>query len=331
MQQLQGYLKLLHLISLILPIFNAILDILGGVVMRRQIDRRVPSFDQLIVPTFNALKELGGSGSNDEILNRIISDLNIPDDVVDIPHNDSTTLTEIAYRAAWSRTYMKSYGVISNSARAVWSINPDFAQADTLDAKRIVSEVRLKQAKAKPQPEEKNDYQQMPIEVDDDPEDDGVAEPDEVKPWRTRLAEILQSMNPYGFERLTQRILRECGFSQVEVTKKSRDGGIDGTGKWKINGIFSFNVAFQCKRYSEQVSADAIRDFRGSLTTDIEKGVLITTGTFSKAAKEEASNPGKQQIDLIDGEELINKIAEYGIGVKEVKSYEIDEEFFNKI
>ena len=138
-------------------------------------------------------------------------------------------------------------------------------------------------------------------------------------------------MDPYGFERFTQRLFRECGFTQVEVTKKSGDGGIDGTGKLKINGIFSFNVAFQCKRYKGAVGAGDIRDFRGSLTTDIEKGVFITTGTFTKAAKEEASNLGKQQIDLIDGEEFINKIAEYGIGVKEVKTYVIDEEFFEKI
>lgn len=138
-------------------------------------------------------------------------------------------------------------------------------------------------------------------------------------------------MDPYGFERLSQRILRECGFSQVEVTKKSGDGGIDGTGKLRINGIFSFNVAFQCKRYSGVVGAGVIRDFRGSLTQNIEKGVLITTGSFSKAAKLEATDPGKQQIDLIDGEGLIDKIAEYSIGVREVKSYEIDEEFFEKI
>lgn len=155
--------------------------------------------------------------------------------------------------------------------------------------------------------------------------------PEEIKPWRQRLLEILQSMDPYGFERLTQRILRECGFSQVEVTKKSGDGGIDGIGKLRINGIFSFNVAFQCKRYSGVVGAGEVRDFRGSLTKNIEKGVLITTGSFSKAAKFEATDPGKQQIDLIDGEGLIDKIAEYAIGVREVKSYEINEEFFEKI
>ena len=138
-------------------------------------------------------------------------------------------------------------------------------------------------------------------------------------------------MDPYAFERLTQRLLRECGFDDVHVTKKSGDGGIDGTGKLRINGIFSFNIAFQCKRYQGSVGAAEIRDFRGSLTTDIEKGVFITTGSFSKPAKEEASNPGKQQIDLIDGEEFMTKLAEYGIGVREIKDYEIDEEYFSKI
>ncbi|MEI3086280.1 MAG: restriction endonuclease [Oscillospiraceae bacterium] len=124
--------------------------------------------------------------------------------------------------------------------------------------------------------------------------------------------------------------MRECGFTQVEVTKKSGDGGIDGTGKLKINGIFSFNIAFQCKRYQGIVGSGDIRDFRGSLTTNIEKGVFITT-IFLKAAVEEAAAPGKQQIDLIDGEEFITKLAEFGIGVKEIKDYDIDEEFFKKL
>ncbi len=170
-----------------------------------------------------------------------------------------------------------------------------------------------------------------PAVSDDDPTNDDVEFPDEVKPWRERLSQAIQQMDPYAFERLTQRLLRECGFTQVEVTKKSGDGGIDGTGKLRINGIFSFNVAFQCKRYKGSVGAPEVRDFRGSLTTNIEKGILITTGTFSNAAREEASNPGKQQIDLIDGEEFINKIVEYGIGVKPVTIYEIDEEFFKSV
>ena len=126
-------------------------------------------------------------------------------------------------------------------------------------------------------------------------------------------------------------MLRECGFSEVRVTKKSGDGGIDGTGKLRIQGIFSFNVAFQCKRYKGKVGAPEIRDFRGSLDPNIEKGVLITTGSFTQDAKDEASSSGKRVIDLMDGEELISKMAEYGIGLNEVKSYEIDEDFFNSL
>ena len=125
--------------------------------------------------------------------------------------------------------------------------------------------------------------------------------------------------------------MRECGFTQVIVTKKSGDGGIDGTGKLKINGIFSFNVAFQCKRYKGSVGAPEIRDFRGSLTANVEKGLFITTGTFSKSAKDEACCQGKQQIDLIDGEELISLLARYQLGVHPITTYEVEEDFFKKI
>lgn len=296
-------------------------------VTKQTIDKRIPRYSKLIRPTFKALKALGGSGTNEEILNQIIRDLNISDEAADIPHKGNPNKTELAYQADWARTYLNLYGVIENSARAVWSIRTNDVSVEDIDEKTIVATVvkenRLKRNKKAAASED--------IPEDDDPTNDYSEYPEELKPWREILAEILQNMDPYGFERLAQRVLRESGFTQVEVTKKSGDGGIDGTGKLKINGFFSFNVAFQCKRYRGAVGAPEIRDFRGSLTTDVEKGVMITTGTFSKAAKEEASKQGKQQIDLIDGEEFISKIAEYGIGVRPVTTYEVDEEFFRKI
>lgn len=295
--------------------------------MRNKIDSRIPRYNKLIMPAFTALKELGGSGTNDEILNQVIKDLNIPDEVADITHMGKVNQSELSYQLAWARTYLSKYGVIQNSARSVWSITPDFVGLDVLDEKEIVALVVKKNAEKRNKTTTTTDD----IPEDDDPTNDDEEYPDEIKPWKEKLADILQSMDPYGFERLTQRVLRECGFSQVEVTKKSGDGGIDGTGKLKINGIFSFNVAFQCKRYSGVVGAPDIRDFRGSLTTNIEKGLFITTGTFSKAAREEACSPGKQQINLLDGEEFINKLTEYEIGVHPVTTYAIDEKFFKKI
>ena len=297
--------------------------------MRNKIDSRIPQYSNLIMPTFIALKKLGGSGTNDEILNQVINDLNLPDEVADITHNGNVNQSELSYRLAWARTYLANYGAIQNSARSVWSITPDFVSVDVLDEKEVVAFVVKKNAEKKSRTAIVTTPKVLP--EDDEPLNDDEEFPDEIKPWKERLAGILQKMDPYGFERLTQRVLRECGFSQVEVTKKSGDGGIDGTGKLKINGIFSFNVAFQCQRYSGVVGAPDIRNFRGSLTTNIEKGLFITTGTFSKAARDEACSPGKQQIDLLDGEEFINKLTEYEIGVHPVTTYAIDEDFFNKI
>ena len=286
---------------------------------RTKFDKRIPSVKNLIGPTFVALNQLGGSGNNVEILEQVIRVLEIDDEVAEILHTGRSNKTEVSYRADWARTALRKLGAIENSARSVWSITSAYSGVLTLtpDDVQKAYELLNKSEKA--------------VEDPTTTEGDDTELPEELRPWRERLLDILQNMDPYGFERLAQRVLRECGFSQVEVTKKSGDGGIDGTGKLRINGIFSFNVAFQCKRYKGMVGAPEIRDFRGSLTTNIEKGVMITTGSFSKAAREEAASPGKQQIDLIDGEEFISKIAQFGIGVRPVTTYEIDEAFFRKI
>lgn len=264
-------------------------------------------------PTLRALNELGGSGSNEEIYNKVVAITNLTNDVLDAMHN--FTMTEVEYRLAWARTYLKNYGAIENSKHRVWSLTAKGAKMlrdGNIDVKEIYNFTAKKQNRTM-------------VASDDD-----TAEIEPVN-WREQITNILLNLDPYAFERLAQRLLRECGFSDVQVTRRSGDGGIDGTGKLRIQGIFSFNVAFQCKRYKGQVGAGAIRDFRGSLGTNIEKGVLITTGAFTKAAKEEASSEGKRLIDLMDGEELINKLAEYGIGLNEVKSYEVDEDFFNSL
>lgn len=273
--------------------------------------KKCPATQSLFIPTLKALDELGGSGSNEEIYNRVLTIMPLSADVIDVMHN--FTMTEVEYRLAWARTYLKNYGAIENSRHRVWALTAKgvkMLREGSIDPKEIYTFTIKKRGKSATS------------------SDGDIVE---MSNWREQITDILRNLDPYAFERLAQRLLRECGFSDVQVTKRSGDGGIDGTGKLRIQGIFSFNVAFQCKRYKGQVGASAIRDFRGSLGTNIEKGVLITTGAFTKAAKEEASSEGKRLIDLMDGEDLINKLAEYGIGLNEVKSYEVDEDFFNSL
>lgn len=279
---------------------------------------KVPNSIDLIIPTLQALQRLGGSGTNGEILSEIINAMNLSENIVDKLHKGGGT--ELDYQARWARTYLKNSGLVVNNSKAVWSIVPEKnREISDLDVKAIIAKAKSKGSTVKTTTS-KNPK--------GGPSDSQTSDPEE---WRSHLHDVLLRMDPFAFERLAQRILRECGFIKVEVTKQTGDGGIDGTGKLKINGIFSFNVAFQCKRYKGQVGSPEIQAFRGSLNHGVEKGIFITTGTFTSNAKKEASDPGKQQIDLIDGEDLIDKLVQYKIGVKEVATYEVDDDFFNNL
>lgn len=142
-------------------------------------------------------------------------------------------------------------------------------------------------------------------------------------------------MSPDAFERLTQRILRESGFIQVEVTGRTGDGGVDGRGIMQLGGMLSFRVIFQCKRYQGSVGAGQIRDFRGAMVGRAEKGLFITTGTFTPDARREATRDGAPPIDLVDGDQLIDILKKLELGVHsrkvEIEEITVDSEWFATI
>ncbi len=158
-----------------------------------------------------------------------------------------------------------------------------------------------------------------------------VAEEDvEVPSHKEGLHQILLGLPPSGFERLSQRLLREAGFTQVFVTGRSGDGGIDGHGTLQINPLVSFKVLFQCKRYLGSVSPSHVRDFRGAMAGRADKGIILTTGSFSVDARREAARDGVPPIEVIDGERLIEMLEKLELGVKPVRAYEIDDGFFEE-
>jgi len=148
--------------------------------------------------------------------------------------------------------------------------------------------------------------------------------------YRTELLNILKSVSPSGFERICQRLLRESGFEQVKVTGRSGDGGIDGHGILQVNPFVSFNILFQCKRYEGTVSASQIRDFRGAMMGRADKGLIITTGSFTMDAKIEARRDGVPPIEIIDREKLLDMFELLELGLKPIKTYEVDYSFFEE-
>ena len=148
--------------------------------------------------------------------------------------------------------------------------------------------------------------------------------------YRDEALDVLLSLAPEGFERLSQRLLREAGFTQVVVTGKSGDGGIDGFGILQVNPLVSFKVLFQCKRYAKSVAPSQVRDFRGAMSGRADKGIIITTGTFTAEAKREATRDGAPPVELIDGEKLIDMLERFELGLNPVTTYELDHSFFSE-
>lgn len=283
----------------------------------------VPAYNDMMSELFQAMKDLGGSGTVREIDDKTIEILDLAPEVQEIMHGNSSK-TEVEYRLAWTRTYMKKVGILENSSRGVWSLIAKGRELSAINPEEIIQKIReMTFLKTK-------DLSMINLD-DDNLENDGVDTPDEIQSWREKLKNVLLNLSPDAFERLTQRLLRESGFTHVKVTGKTGDGGIDGMGIVKLNGIVSFHMLFQCKRYTGSVSAGEIRDFRGAMQGRADKGLFITTGKFSTSAVEEANRPGAAPIDLVDGDELVEKLRELQLGIAPVNDYVIDEGWFLSI
>ncbi len=295
--------------------------------MKKEIksDKKFPTYDQMMNPLFQALKLLGGSGTIEEINQKVFEIEKIPDDILEIPHDEKGSNSEVEYQLAWARTYLKKFGVLENSSRGVWSIVSSAKNVEKINPQEVVKRVREEdQHKKKNEGKGKESGPELEQEIE---------EPEEIQDWKQKLRKVLGEMDPSAFERLVQRMLRESGFIQVEVTGRTGDGGIDGKGIARINGFLSFHVLFQCKRYKGVVSSSDIRDFRGAMQGRADKGLFITTGSFTRDASKESTRDGAPPIDLIDGDQLVEKLKELNLGIKKeiLEKVTIEEEWFKGI
>jgi restriction system protein len=272
-------------------------------------------------PLLDALRKLGGSGTPDEVVERIATDLGLPDEV----QNDLLPSGGPRFRnqVAWARFYLVREGLLDSSKRGVWSLTEKGRTTSLVheQAREIFLrwvKIFQEQRRAKAEAEEPIAEQVA----------EGTGSPS--KDYRAEAIDLLLGLPPGGFERLSQRLLREAGFTQVVVTGQSGDGGIDGHGTLQINPLVSFKVLFQCKRYAKSVSPSHVRDFRGAMAGRADKGIIITTGSFTTEARREASRDGVPPIELIDGEKLVDMLENLELGLRPVTTYELDHSFFSE-
>jgi restriction system protein len=293
----------------------------------------VPPYTELLWPTLQAVEAAGGSASIDEIVDAVITSGSFTNEQQSVLHGDGPQ-TEIEYRLAWARTYLKGMDLLTNSRRGIWSVTEPGARllddARSHDKRWVQKQIaQLHEAFVADYRRKRKERLAAGEELAAAADTDTTA-----RDWKDELLDHLMEMSPGSFERLAQRLLREAGFISATVTGRSGDGGIDGLGVYRLS-LVSFPVFYQCKRYRGSVGAGAVRDFRGAMAGRGDKGLLITTGSFTADAKTEATRDGAPPVDLIDGGRLCDLLREYELGVRttvrQVEDIAVDRYFFEDI
>ncbi len=278
-------------------------------------------FTDYINPVINALKDLGGSARPKEVYQWIAEKLDLPDEILNEQKKSGGSKFE--NQVAWARFYLSKAGYIDSSKRGVWALTEKGLKREEfseIEIENLVKEVNILSRKET----SNRTLDKNRVETED------ISPPSEFKDYKNELLEVIKNLSPKGFERLCQRLLREAGFQEVKVTGRSGDGGIDGIGILQVNPFVSFKVIFQCKKYSGSVASPQIRDFRGAMMGRADKGIILTTGTFTADAKREAVRDGVPPIELVDGDDLVLLFEQLELGLKPRVTYDVDYEFFKE-
>jgi restriction system protein len=289
----------------------------------------VPPYHQLLWPVLQAVIGLGGSASIADLDDAVISSNDISSEVQAVLHKDGP-MTEVQYRLAWARTYLKGMGLLTNSQRGIWSVTE---KGQTVTEEQI-PELRaeyLAGLTAKRKSGGSKAKKSKPSDLDNEIDQ---AETDAEYAWKDELLDTLLAMSPKGFEKLALRVLREAGVQGLVLTGGSGDEGIDGRGVYRME-LLSFPVYFQCKRWKGSVGPKEVRDFRGAMAGRGEKGLLITTASFTSAATAEARRDGAPPVDLVDGDHLCDLLKHYAIGVtatpRTIEEIEVNPDYFKSL
>ena len=275
-------------------------------------------------PILRILREMGGAARRKEVIRRIVEEREFTDE--EITEITSSGDPLIKHRIDWAKQWLVTAGYLSGtSPRGMWQFTQKGQEVNlaTFDADQFVRETR----------EIFRVHRQQRAEIEPETESDELSQDESELPeeqYRGRLLTILQKLTPAQFEKICGRVLTEIGFEEVKITGQSGDGGIDGIGLVKVNTLVKIPVLFQFKRYTGTVGPDVVRDFRGTMQGRAENGAIITTGTFTLAAEQEATREGVSTIDLVDGDALVDLFVEHKLGVTPVETYEVDEAFFDR-
>lgn len=294
----------------------------------------IPSVKDFYDPVLRALHDLGGEGSNEAIDTAIIESFKLSPEQVAKTYGSPNSRNKpiCADRIGWASSHLKIAGLIEQPRRKVWQLTAQGRVTQTV-AKSVVRQA-MNESKIKRAKEQAAIVQELPPQQS---HLSAVSLEDLLATytsWRDQLLEQLHEMTVSQLERFFLRIFKSEGIDTVDVLGTIGSAEIEGT--MTSEGFLTFRVAFQFMRGNRQVSAREVEDFRRrARVSGSDKGLLITTGTFTQEATRESERRSPPKIELIDGKQLIDKLKELGLGVSTkrvvVEQVDIDLDWFRGI
>ena len=289
----------------------------------------LPPYPELRWITLEAIRRLPMPATNGEIDDAVATSLSLTPSQRQVQAANGTK-SEFSFRVGFCRSYLRIAGALKNERPGYWRVTSEGLEMTGETVERRLADYRRHRQQEKLGQATNRQVQDVAATgAGGDADDDAAGE----AAWNDELLARLLRMPPDAFERLAQELLRSSGFEAVKVVGGSGDQGIDGTALYRPS-LISFPVYFQCKRHERTIGASVVRDFRGAMAGRADRGLIITTASFSRSAEREATRDGAALLDLIDGDKLCELLKEHGLGVvvkeRKVEDVTIDHGYFDR-
>lgn len=290
----------------------------------------LPSVKELYNPVLCALHNLGGEGTNQSIDAEVSRILSLSEEQLSVEYKSRRT-SVVLDRIGWARSHLKIAGLLDSPRRKTWALTKLGMSTTKLDPREVGRAIR------KGRTPRENTGQPKPKNIHLDTDSLARADVAEVfqsaDAWQDELHDILHGMSPQSFARFFEHIFREEGIDQVEVVNTSGNGEIEGT--MVSGGFLSFRVAFRFTTRNNLIGSQEVDRFRRFVQSSrADKGILITTGSYTQEAIRDSMRRPNPTIELLDGEQFLERLKERSLGITTrqviVEQVVVDRSFFDR-
>jgi restriction system protein len=306
----------------------------------------VPTYDQFIDPLLHFLTKHPQGAEIDDVYDAVANAVGL-DDVQRAELLPSGRQPIFKNRIGWAHDRLKRAGLSRSAKRGVWQLTDEgitlAKRSPRLSAEEVekIADVDRHTSRVIKPPADgetlasSSSVAEGAAHMVQSPDDRIESAMEELTDSVARdLLERIGGAPPVFFETLVLELLHAMGYgasrNDIQRVGGAGDGGIDGV--ISLDRLGLEKVYVQAKRWQGPVGSPQIQTFMGALQLQgANKGVLLTTSTFTKDARD-AAGRARGTVVLVDGARLTSLMIEHGVGVmhKMLKMPKVDGDYFEE-